>query len=436
MIKEVMAGRSGQGLITDDEKEYYISYAPIPMDGISDSWSVISLQEKTTAMQLMDRILRSGILATIATVVLAVILIFLLTRTITKPIQYCLKRLTDLSKGDLSTELPAIKGRDEISQLLEAVGNTIETLKKIIDDITEQLHRISDGDLTNQAVYVYSKDFNGLGQSLGAISLSLNQSLKRVSAHSAEVLANAATLSQTAQSLAKDTELQENAVEKLASEIEKAQIFMVVGGFSLADEPDGSGKFIVSVLRNPKIKAALNTMRANEGLILGICNGFQALVKSGLLPFGDLDKEGSELATLFHNDINRHVSHVARTRITSNKSPWLQEFEPGQIHSVAISHGEGKFMADPELLKSLAENGQIATQYVGENGNPTMDGEDNLNGSNLAIEGILSADGMIFGKMGHSERYEDGLFQNIAGDRDQNIFASGVHFFTHEGEEN
>ena len=225
-------------------------------------------------------------------------------------------------------------------------------------------------------------------------------------------------------------------IDKLASEIEKAQIFMVVGGFSLADEPDGSGKFIVSVLRNPKIKAALNTMRANEGLILGICNGFQALVKSGLLPFGDLDKEGSELATLFHNDINRHVSHVARTRITSNKSPWLQEFEPGQIHSVAISHGEGKFMADPELLKSLAENGQIATQYVGENGNPTMDGEDNLNGSNLAIEGILSADGMIFGKMGHSERYEDGLFQNIAGDRDQNIFASGVHFFTHEGEEN
>ncbi len=225
-------------------------------------------------------------------------------------------------------------------------------------------------------------------------------------------------------------------IDQLAAEIENAQIFMLVGGFSLADEPDGSGKFIVSVLRNPKIKEALNTMRANEGLILGICNGFQALVKSGLLPFGDLDKEGSELATLFHNDINRHVSHVARTRITSNKSPWLQEFEPGQIHSVAISHGEGKFMADPQLLKSLAENGQIATQYVDENGNPTMNGEDNLNGSSLAIEGILSADGMIFGKMGHSERYEDGLFQNIAGDRDQNIFASGVHFFTHEGEEN
>lgn len=223
-------------------------------------------------------------------------------------------------------------------------------------------------------------------------------------------------------------------IDKLAAEIEKAQIFMVVGGFSLADEPDGSGKFIVSVLRNPKIKAALHTMRDNEGLILGICNGFQALVKSGLLPFGNLDKDGAELATLFRNDINRHVSHIATTRITSNNSPWLQEFEPGQTHSVAISHGEGKFMADPELLEALAANGQIATQYVDKNGNPTMDGKDNLNGSDLAIEGILSADGMIFGKMGHSERYEEGLFKNIAGNCDQDIFASGVHFFTHQGE--
>ena len=222
-------------------------------------------------------------------------------------------------------------------------------------------------------------------------------------------------------------------IDTLADEIRKAQIFMVVGGFSLADEPDGSGKFIVSVLRNEKIKDALNEMRANEGLILGICNGFQALVKSGLLPFGDLDKDGSELATLFRNDINRHISHVATTRIVSNKSPWLQEFEPGDQHSIAISHGEGKFMADENLLKALAENGQIATQYVDESGVPAGDGKTNPNGAQMNIEGILSADGMIFGKMGHSERYEDGLFQNIAGDRDQNIFASGVHFFTHEG---
>lgn len=223
-------------------------------------------------------------------------------------------------------------------------------------------------------------------------------------------------------------------IETLADEIRKAQIFMVVGGFSLADEPDGSGKFIVSVLRNPKIKAALDEMRANEGLILGICNGFQALVKSGLLPFGDLDKDGEELATLFRNDINRHISHVATTRITSNNSPWLQDFEPGAVHSVALSHGEGKFMADAKLLETLAANGQIATQYVDDQGNPTMDPRFNLNGSMMAIEGILSEDGMIFGKMGHSERYEEGLFKNIAGDRDQDIFANGVRFFTHEGE--
>ena len=288
MIKEVMAGRSGQGLITDDEKEYYISYAPIPMDGISDSWSVISLQEKATAMQLMDRILRSGILATIATVVLAVILIFLLTRTITKPIQYCLKRLTDLSKGDLSTELPAIKGRDEISQLLEAVGNTIETLKKIIDDITEQLHRISDGDLTNQAVYVYSKDFNGLGQSLGAISLSLNQSLKRVSAHSAEVLANAATLSQTAQSLAKDTELQENAVEKLASEIENTS-----GGIRGSAEFSQKLKEKMSEVRKTmsasnrsaqELLQAMNLIQEDSQKIIGIAKTIQDIsVQTNLL---------------------------------------------------------------------------------------------------------------------------------------------------------
>ncbi|MDE5758866.1 MAG: phosphoribosylformylglycinamidine synthase subunit PurQ [Allobaculum sp.] len=224
-------------------------------------------------------------------------------------------------------------------------------------------------------------------------------------------------------------------IETLAKEIENAQIFMLVGGFSLGDEPDGSGKFIVSVLHNPKIKAALDTMRANEGLILGICNGFQALVKSGLLPFGDLDKDGKELATLFRNDINRHVSHIATTRITSNNSPWLQEFIPGQVHAVAISHGEGKFMADPALLESLAANGQIATQYVDEEGNPTMDPKHNLNGSMLAIEGILSEDGMILGKMGHSERYEEGLFQNISLDRNQDIFQSGVHFFTHEGKD-
>lgn len=222
-------------------------------------------------------------------------------------------------------------------------------------------------------------------------------------------------------------------IDELAKAIEKAQIFMLVGGFSSGDEPDGSGKFITSVLRNPKISQVLDVMRANEGLILGICNGFQALVKSGLLPEGDTASVSEDSATLFRNDINRHVSHIARTRVTSNKSPWLQDFEPGQMFSVAISHGEGKFMAPEETLKKLAENGQIAFQYADENGNPASDGIDNPNGAMLAIEGILSEDGMILGKMGHSERYEDGLMQNISGDKNQHIFENGVRFFTHEG---
>ncbi len=221
-------------------------------------------------------------------------------------------------------------------------------------------------------------------------------------------------------------------IETLAKEIEKAQILMVVGGFSSGDEPDGSGKFIANVLRNPSIAKAIETMRANDGLILGICNGFQALIKSGLLPYGDIEKLDENNPTLFRNNINRHISHMGRTRVTSNKSPWFASMTPGQIHSLAMSHGEGKFVASPEVLEKLVENGQIATQYVNEDGVPTMDGLDNINGSSLAIEGIFSEDGRIFGKMGHSERYEDGLFQNIYGDKDQDIFANGVRFFTHK----
>ena len=192
------------------------------------------------------------------------------------------------------------------------------------------------------------------------------------------------------------------------------------------------GKFIANVLRNPKIAQAIDTMRANDGLILGICNGFQALIKSGLLPYGDIEKLDAENPTLFRNNINRHVSHIARTRITSNASPWLAGMKAGSVYSVAVSHGEGKFVASEEVLNKLIENGQVATQYVNEKGVPTMDGKDNLNGSSMAIEGIFSEDGKIFGKMGHSERYEKGLFQNIAGNKDQDIFANGVRYFTHK----
>ena len=221
----------------------------------------------------------------------------------------------------------------------------------------------------------------------------------------------------------------ERSLKELSEKIASAQILMVVGGFSSGDEPDGSGKFIANVLSNPQVNAAVQTLLANDGLILGICNGFQALIKSGLLPYGDISSLNADSPTLFRNDINRHVSHMAKTKITSNKSPWLAGFTPGECHSIAMSHGEGKFVVSEEMAKALFENGQVATQYVDEDGDPTMNGEWNINGSSYAIEGITSPDGRILGKMGHSERYEEGLFQNIDGNKEQNIFANGVNYF-------
>ena len=203
----------------------------------------------------------------------------------------------------------------------------------------------------------------------------------------------------------------------------------MVGGFSSGDEPDGSGKFIANVLSNPQVHTAVQTLLSNDGLILGICNGFQALIKSGLLPYGDISKLDEESPTLFRNDINRHVSHIATTKITSNKSPWLSGFDVNECHSIAVSHGEGKFVVSEKIAKQLFENGQVATQYVDLDGDVTMNGVYNINGSAYAIEGITSADGRIFGKMGHSERYEDGLFKNIYGNKMQNIFENGVNYF-------
>jgi phosphoribosylformylglycinamidine synthase len=218
-------------------------------------------------------------------------------------------------------------------------------------------------------------------------------------------------------------------LRELSDKIANAQILMIPGGFSSGDEPDGSGKFIANVLSNEQVNAAVQTLLANDGLILGICNGFQALIKSGLLPYGDISKLDESSPTLFRNDINRHVSHIASTKVTSNKSPWLSSFKTDDVHSIAISHGEGKFVISDEEANALFENGQVATQYVDLNGDPTMNGTYNLNGSSYAIEGITSADGRIFGKMGHSERYEDGLFKNIYGEKEQNIFKNGIEYF-------
>jgi phosphoribosylformylglycinamidine synthase len=218
-------------------------------------------------------------------------------------------------------------------------------------------------------------------------------------------------------------------IEEMADHIDNCEILMLPGGFSAGDEPEGSAKFIATILRNEKIKGAVERLLGRDGLILGICNGFQALVKSGLLPngvIGDLDEDSP---TLTYNDINRHISKIVTTKVVSNNSPWLTDIAAGSKHQIAVSHGEGKFVVGEEKLKELIENGQIATQYVDLDGNPTGHGEYNPNGSIYAIEGITSKDGRIFGKMGHSERVGENLYKNILGDKEQNIFRNGVNYF-------
>lgn len=216
----------------------------------------------------------------------------------------------------------------------------------------------------------------------------------------------------------------------MAEMIDGCHILAISGGFSAGDEPDGSGKFIAAVLRNEKVKGAIERLQERGGLILGICNGFQALVKSGLLPYGRIGDVTEDSPTLFRNDINRHISQIVTTRVGSVASPWLSGFSIGQLHSVAASHGEGKFTASPALAARLREAGQIAFQYADACGDATMRSPENPNGSVEAIEGIISPDGRILGKMGHSERYAEGLMKNISGDKEQNIFRNAVRYFT------
>ena len=205
---------------------------------------------------------------------------------------------------------------------------------------------------------------------------------------------------------------------------------MIPGGFSAGDEPDGSGKFIASVFRNPRLKELIHKhLYERDGLMLGICNGFQALVKLGLLPYGDIMDMTSNMPTLTFNDIARHQSKMVRTKVVSKLSPWFNKVELGQEFIVPVSHGEGKFVANEETLKMLKENGQIATQYVDLNGNATYDIDYNPNGSVLAIEGITSKDGRILGKMGHAERCYRGVTKNVPGEYDIKIFEAGVDYF-------
>ncbi len=220
-----------------------------------------------------------------------------------------------------------------------------------------------------------------------------------------------------------------DSIQQMKEHLQRCHIFVLSGGFSAGDEPDGSGKFIANVLNNQEIAEQIHALIDRGGLILGICNGFQALVKSGLLPYGRLGQVTAQSPTLFRNDINRHISQIVTTRVASTSSPWMRGFSIGELHSIAVSHGEGKFVINETLAKQLFEKGQVAFQYADDCGNATVQAPYNPNGSFYAIEGILSENGQILGKMGHTERYEEQLFKNITGQKRQPLFENAVSYF-------
>ena len=222
----------------------------------------------------------------------------------------------------------------------------------------------------------------------------------------------------------------QSSVEEFATKLKTAQMVFIPGGFSGGDEPDGSGKFITAFFRNAAVKEGVTDLLENrDGLMCGICNGFQALIKLGLVPYGKIIDTDENCPTLTFNTIARHQSKIVRTRIASNKSPWLSLTNVGEVYNVPISHGEGRFLASEELIRKLAENGQIATQYVDLSGNATNDVQFNPNDSMFAIEGITSPDGRVFGKMGHSERIGSGLYKNVPGNYDIKMFEAAVKYF-------
>ncbi|MCT4566399.1 MAG: phosphoribosylformylglycinamidine synthase [Maledivibacter sp.] len=222
----------------------------------------------------------------------------------------------------------------------------------------------------------------------------------------------------------------EKSIDEIVKKIEDSQIIALPGGFSAGDEPDGSGKFIATVFRNPRVgKAVMKLIKDRDGLMIGICNGFQALIKLGLLPYGEIRDMDESCPTLTFNKIGRHVSCMPMTKVVSNLSPWFNNVKVGDVHRIAMSHGEGRFASSDDVMKKLIANGQVATQYVDFDGNPSYDGEFNPNGSFNAVEGITSPDGRILGKMGHSERLGRDVCKNIPGDKDQRLFEAGIRYF-------
>ena len=219
-------------------------------------------------------------------------------------------------------------------------------------------------------------------------------------------------------------------MERVSKAIAESNIIFIPGGFSGGDEPDGSAKFITSFFRNERIREEVDKLLdTRDGLMCGICNGFQALIKLGLVPFGRITDTDESCPTLTYNTIGRHQSKIVTLRVVSNKSPWLMNTKPGELYKVPVSHGEGRFLATEELVKKLSDNGQIATQYADLCGNPTMDIRYNPNGSVYAIEGITSPDGRVFGKMGHAERIGKLLYKNVPGEYDMGMFRGAKKYF-------
>jgi phosphoribosylformylglycinamidine synthase len=245
----------------------------------------------------------------------------------------------------------------------------------------------------------------------------------------AEVFERAGARTETVVFRNLDASAVEQSLEAMAAAISRAQILMIPGGFSAGDEPEGSGKFIAAAYRNPMVRDAVHDLlRRRDGLVLGICNGFQALIKLGLVPYGEIRDLEPGSPTLTFNSL-RYASRFAWTRIVSNASPWLARVEPGAVHTVAIAHGEGRIVGPQAALAELLAKGQVAAQYVDAAGQPTLDLEYNPNGSALAIEALTSPDGRVLGKMAHPERFTPHVWHNVPGDKDMGIFQAGVDYF-------